>query len=101
MPAEGANTVIGMEQAPPASLDSVGLRIGETRVRRGVEPAAMAHALGVTEAYYLAEIETGRTRLDIGVVARCADALSVSTRELLGMELSGPARLAQRLRDLA
>jgi transcriptional regulator with XRE-family HTH domain len=89
-----------MEQAPPTGLDSAGVHIGETRTRRGVAPAVVAHALGVSEAYYLTEIETGKTRLDIGEVAACADALSVTTRELLGMELSAPARLAQRLRDL-
>jgi transcriptional regulator with XRE-family HTH domain len=76
------------------------VRIGETRTRRGVTPAVVAHALGVSEAHYLAEIETGKIRLDIGEVAACADVLSVTTRELLGMELSAPARLAQRLRDL-
>jgi hypothetical protein len=65
-----------------------------------VTPAVVAHALGVSEAHYLAEIETGKIRLSITEVAVCADALSVTTRELLGMELSAPARLAQRLRDL-
>jgi transcriptional regulator with XRE-family HTH domain len=80
-----------------ADLDSTGARIAALRVRQGVAPATLAAALGIDEEKYLTLVETGKMRLDISEVVRCAEVLSVTTREVLGIALSPKLALAQRL----
>lgn len=77
-------------------FDEVGLRLAEARRRAGMTQERLGQAMGLDKTQ-VSKIESGRRRLDISEVALAANALSVSTRSLLGMEERTKLALAARL----
>lgn len=78
MPRRGTHT--------PASDDQrIGLRLKEARMSRGVQQKALAAQLRMDQSV-LSRYERGVLRLPSSLLARIADALKVSTDEILGLK---------------
>ena len=60
----------------------IGLRIREARNAKGWPQAELAFRAGLNSAY-VSHIETGKTKLALPTIVKIANALSVSTDELL------------------
>jgi transcriptional regulator with XRE-family HTH domain len=88
-----------MREEPTPTLDSVGTRIAGARTRKGISPSTVATVLEIDEEQYLTLVETGKMRLDISEIARCADVLSVTTRELLGIPETPRQALIRKLTE--
>ena len=82
MSAETALTIFCMSK-PATQDDSVGRRIARLRKARGLTQAELAQALGTIQAV-VSDYESERRRLHAEAIVKVAQALAVSTDELLG-----------------
>ena len=81
----------------------IGLRIREARNAKGWPQAELAFRAGLNSAY-VSHIETGKTKLALPTIVKIANALSVSTDELLcdSLELTKHVydkKIAEELKD--
>jgi Zn-dependent peptidase ImmA (M78 family)/transcriptional regulator with XRE-family HTH domain len=83
-----------MEQGD--AVDEVGKRVAEARHHRGLTQTDLGNVLGLDKTQ-VSKIESGRRRLDISEVVLAAQALGVTTRQLLGMPERTKLALAGRL----
>jgi Zn-dependent peptidase ImmA (M78 family)/transcriptional regulator with XRE-family HTH domain len=83
-----------MEQGD--AVDEVGKRVAEARRHRGLTQTDLGNVLGLDKTQ-VSKIESGKRRLDISEVVLAAQALGVTTRQLLGMPERTKLALAGRL----
>jgi len=75
-----------------SEVPSLGLRIREERLRRGVSLRALARDVGVS-ASMISQIETGKAQPSVGTLYAITTALSMSIQDVFGeavVELAGP-----------
>lgn len=78
----------------PASEKTIGLRLRDLRIRRGLTQVELARAVGINQSA-LSDYETGTVRLHAALVAGFAKALKASADEILGLQ--APKQTAQKL----
>lgn len=69
----------------PVDEKTIGERLRQLRLRRGMTQAELAKGLGITQAI-VSGYETGSVRIHAALVAAFARALSASADEILGIE---------------
>ncbi len=85
--------------------EAIGLRIKQCRIKQGLSQANLADKTGVSREA-IAAYETGRVHLLDDMIARIAQALTVSADELLGLKTAKSLtdqpqlRLTRRFREL-
>jgi transcriptional regulator with XRE-family HTH domain len=72
-------------KTPLGDNKAFGRRLREARKRRGLSQAKLAAAVGITQTL-VSDYEVGRLRLHAGLLARFAQALRVTSDELLGLK---------------
>lgn len=77
------------ESADTDFVEAMGLRVRESRARRGMSRKALALSADVSERY-LAQVESGETNPSIMVLRHVAHALGISLIELLEPQHSSP-----------
>lgn len=77
------------EAADTEFIQSLGIRVRESRARRGMSRKSLAQSSNVSERY-LAQVESGETNPSIMVLRHVAHALGISLVELLEPQQSSP-----------
>jgi len=81
-------------------LKAIGARIRKARVERGINQADLADMMDIATSH-LSNIETGRSNFGIDILIKIAEALQVSTDEILRPDVpSGNAAYASDLMEL-
>lgn len=78
------------------AVDDVGSRVAKARLHKGLTQTDLGNILGLDKTQ-VSKIESGKRKLDISEVVLTAQALGVTTRELLGMPERTKLALAGRL----
>jgi transcriptional regulator with XRE-family HTH domain len=75
----------GKKYVGPVDEKTIGRRLRDARIRRGMTQTTLADKLGIDQSL-ISEYERGVVRLHGGLLVGVAKALRVSTDEILGLE---------------